>query len=141
MSYTFSVCASCEAVNRVDSEKAIKQTPTCGKCGNKLPIHSLVSEVSANGLRKLLAKADKPVIADFWASWCGPCKAYAPKFSAAALNLRDAVFVKLNTEVFPALSNDLGIRGVPTTVVFKNGREYRRQSGVIPENAIPQLLK
>lgn len=140
MPYTYSVCSSCESVNRVDSDKSLTKTPACGKCGSSLPIESLVTEVSATGLRKLLAKSDKPVIADFWAAWCGPCKVYAPQFKEAARKYTDAVFVKVNTEIYPALSNDFGIRGIPTTIAFKEGREYRRQSGVIPEDSIPQLL-
>ncbi len=141
MSNTYSVCASCESINRVDTDRALAKVPTCGKCGKDLPMHSLVSEVSAAGLKKLLAKADRPVIVDFWASWCGPCRSYAPQFEAASKSLRDAVFVKVDTEKNQALASELGIRGIPTTIVFKNGKEYRRESGVIPEAAIPSLVR
>lgn len=141
MSHTFSVCSNCEGLNKVDSDRALAKTPTCGKCGTSLPMHGLVSDVTAAGFAKLLAKSDQPVIADFWASWCGPCKMYGPNFEAASKTNKDAVFVKINTETEQNLSAQLAVRGIPTTIVFKNGKEFRRQPGVIPEAAIPQLLK
>lgn len=140
MAHTFSVCTQCESLNKVDSQKALHKTPSCGKCGQALPMHGLVSDVSAAGFKKLLAKSDRPVIADFWASWCGPCRAYGPQFEEASKHVQDAVFVKINTETEQQLSAQLGVRGIPTTIVFKNGKEVRRQPGVIPESAIPQLL-
>jgi thioredoxin 2 len=103
-------------------------------------MHGLVSEVSSQGLKKLIEKSDQPVIVDFWASWCGPCRSYGPQFEEASKALQNAVFVKVDTEADPGLAEDLGIRGIPTTIVFKNGRELRRQSGVIPARAFPQFL-
>lgn len=103
-------------------------------------MHGLVSEITEAGFRKLLAKSDLPVIADFWASWCGPCRAYGPQFEAASKHVQNAVFVKINTETEQHLSAQLGVRGIPTTIVFKQGKEVRRQPGVIPEAAIAQLL-
>lgn len=141
MSSTLSVCMNCEAINRVDTERAAEKAPTCGKCGRDLPLHGLASDVSASGLRKLIAKADRPVIVDFWASWCGPCKTYSPAFERASTQLHDAIFVKVDTEKYPELSSELGIRGIPTTIVYLEGREVRRQSGVIPEEMIPQLYR
>lgn len=140
MAHTFSVCKKCESVNKVDSDRALAKAPTCGKCGESLPMHGLVTEVSSAGLQKLIAKSDLPIVADFWASWCGPCRSYAPQFEQASLKNKSAVFVKIDTEANPAVSQQLGIRGIPTTIFFKNGREQKRQSGVIPEAAIGQLL-
>ncbi|HVK62611.1 MAG TPA: thioredoxin [Bdellovibrionales bacterium] len=141
MEDTLSVCPQCEAINRVNAVQAKSKAPTCGKCGTELRLHGLASDVSASGLKKLIAKSDRPVIVDFWASWCGPCKMYSPTFERASLNIHDAVFVKVDTEKYPELSNELGIRGIPTTIVYRDGREFRRESGVIPEEMIPQLLR
>lgn len=140
MAHTFSVCKKCESINKIDSDRALAKGPACGKCGETLPMHGLISEVSSEGLQKLIAKSDQPIVADFWASWCGPCRAYAPKFEAASLQNRNAVFVKVDTEANPNVSQQLGIRGIPTTIVFKNGREHKRESGALPEAMIAQLL-
>jgi thioredoxin 2 len=140
MATTLSVCSKCKAINRIETSKALEGKATCGKCGTPFHLHSLVSDVSGEDLKRLLAKADKPVIVDFWASWCGPCKMYGPVFERASVENQNAIFLKIDTEANPALSAELGIRGIPTTIVFKNGREARRESGVIPQQMIRQLF-
>ena len=138
---TLSICPKCDSLNRVDSREALEKTPTCGKCKSPLPMHSLVSEVSENGLKRILSKADQPVIVDFWASWCGPCKSYGPVFERASKENTNAIFLKVNTEESPRLSSELGIRGIPTTIVFKNGKEALRQPGALPQEMISQMLR
>lgn len=140
MATTLTICPKCNSMNRIETDKRDK-TPTCGKCGAALDLHGLVSEVTADGFRRILAKADKPVIVDFSATWCGPCKMYAPIFERASTENTGAIFLKIDTDRNPQLSDELGIRGVPTTVLFRQGKEAKRESGVLPEPMISQLLR
>ena len=135
-----SVCPKCDSINNVDIEAALKKTPVCGKCGETLKMHSLVSEISGKNLSRLIAKTDKPVIVDFWASWCGPCKVYGPQFEKASKENKDAIFLKVNTEENQQISQQLNIRGIPATVVFKNGKEIRREAGAMSSDQIRNLL-
>lgn len=138
MSYTFSACKNCHAVNKIQTEKASKAV--CGKCQSPLPFHGLVSDVNAADFQKILNASDKPVVVDFWASWCGPCKQYGPEFEKASLKSQSAVFLKINTETEADLSARLGIRGIPCTIVFKDGQEVRRQPGAMSSDQVVAFL-
>lgn len=131
MSVTFSVCRQCQGVNKVERERALKGEAICGKCHAQLPMHGLVTEVDTAGMQKIVRLSDKPVIVDFWASWCGPCKMYGPEFEKASTQTDAAVFLKVNTETEQALSAQLGIRGIPCTIIFKDGKELKRQAGAM----------
>lgn len=140
MSHSMSACPKCHAVNRVVREKALKNEAICGKCQSQLNLHGLVSNVTTESFWKIIKKSDLPVIVDFWASWCGPCQTYGPEFQRASIEISNAVFLKVNTETEQQLSHQLGIRGIPCTIVFKHGKEAKRQSGVMNSHQIKDLL-
>jgi thioredoxin 2 len=140
MNTTFCECNSCGTVNKIAATKALAQTPVCGKCGAELRLHALVSEVSGKGLKKILNNSNQPVVVDFWASWCGPCRIYTPEFEKASKEASNITFLKVNTEIEQDLSAQLGIRGIPCTILFKNGVEIRRQSGVMNSAQIQQFI-
>jgi len=130
---TYTVCSQCHSINKIDISKIEKAEGQCGKCKTKIPFHGLVSETDENGLFKLIEKSDLPIVVDFWAPWCGPCRAFAPTFETASQNAKGKmVFIKVNTEQHQNISARLGIRGIPTLIIFKNGKEIARESGAFP---------
>lgn len=141
MSYTYSVCKACNALNKLGRSTDAKKMPICGKCKTALPLTALVTEVNQQGFEKLLHQNDKPVVVDFWASWCGPCQAYGPEFAQCSLQSDQAVFIKVNTETDQRLSARLGIRGIPCTIIFHQGKEVARRSGAMSANELKQWIQ
>ena len=136
---TLIVCPSCEKLNRLASEKTTSSKPICGNCKTELPLHDGIQDVNGAGLAKLVRSANVPVVVDFWAEWCGPCKIFSPTFKSAAHELAgQMIFAKLNTELHSASAQTFQIRGIPTLIVFKNGVEVDRQSGAMP---LPMLIE
>ncbi|ASP20351.1 thioredoxin-2 [Antarctobacter heliothermus] len=128
-------CLDCGQVNRVPAEK-LASGPKCGTCGARL-MPGKAMEVDAATLAKAARTDDVPLVVDFWAPWCGPCRSMAPEFGKAASLLgTEARLVKLNTEDFPQIGAQHGIRGIPTMVAFAGGREAKRQSGAMPAGQI-----
>jgi thioredoxin 2 len=124
------VCSQCNAANRVPSERA-GDDPVCGKCGAPLLAGAPIA-LDETRFERFVARSELPVVVDFWAAWCGPCRAMAPQFEQAARQLKgQAVFAKVDSDANPTLSSRLQIRSIPTMVMFRNGAEVKRQSGAL----------
>jgi len=124
------VCPACNAINRIPLDK-LSAAPKCGKCHQPLFQQQPVTLTSAN-FQQHLNHNDIPLVVDFWAPWCGPCKMMAPAFAQAAGELEPLVrLAKLNTEDEQIIGGQLNIRSIPTMVIFQNGREVARQSGAM----------
>lgn len=133
MGFLFVPCQNCGKLNRIPTETSTAKEPICGHCKSTLPLHFGIAEVNEAGLQTLVKKSPLPVICDFWAPWCGPCKAFAPVFQQAAQRLAPKVsFAKLNTEEHQRASATYSVRGIPTLVLFQNGVEKARLSGAMP---------
>ena len=142
MNKFLTACPHCHSLNNIEINKALEKSPICGKCKKEIHLHGLAAEVTGDDLKRIIKKSDKPIIVDFWADWCGPCKMYAPEFEKASKNYSSqAVFLKIDTMKEPAISQQFGIKGIPATIVFKNGQEYKRQSGALQSDSIINLIK
>lgn len=134
------VCPTCMTLNRVPSGKLSDQ-PKCGKCKNLLITGQPVIANEQN-FSRLISKSDLPVVVDFWAPWCGPCKGFAPTFSAVAAEMATQMsFVKLDTEENPQTSAQFQIRSIPTLMIFHKGKEVARLSGALPKPQFVQWLQ
>lgn len=124
------VCPHCDSINRLPATRPASEGK-CGKCHRPL-FESHPLAVDGARLARHIQRNDIDVLVDFWAQWCGPCKMMAPVFEQAAQQLEPAVrLLKLDTDRNPDAATQYGIRGIPTLILFRGGRELARQSGAM----------
>ena len=131
-------CPSCGQRNRVPAEKLDAQ-PKCGACKAAMQVAQPVNVRSAEEFDELLWKSPLPILTDFWAAWCGPCKMVAPELEKLARDKAGQVVVaKVDTDALPEVAGRYQITGIPTMILFQQGREAQRVSGAMPAAAIAQ---
>ncbi len=134
-------CPSCGKTNRLPFS-ALDKTTRCGQCRTPLPAPDSPIEVpSAEAFDALVRGASLPVVVDFWAPWCGPCRMVAPEIEKVARAAAGEILVvKVNTEALPELGDRYGIRSIPTMAVFLDGREVTRSAGARPASDIQAFI-
>jgi len=133
------ICKYCLSVNNIPQKESYKKA-NCGKCKKSL-LDTEPLELTSSTFDEVVVNSDIPVIIDFWAPWCGPCKMMAPTFEKSAKNFPlKVLFTKVNTENEQELGARFSIRSIPTLMIFKNGKEVHRVSGALDETNLNRLV-
>lgn len=133
-------CQFCETWNRIDAARAADR-PKCGKCGKPMLLDRPVP-LNDESFARTIEGSEVPVLVDFYADWCGPCKSMAPAVDEIAATYQGrALVAKLDTDRAQQTASSFNIRGIPTTIVFKGGREFARQTGAMPKPMLQKLLE
>ena len=133
-------CAQCGALNRAKQSDDGRR-PICGKCKKALDLSGAPQNVSGTELAKAVKSSPVPILVDFWAPWCGPCRMVAPTLEAIGRERSgDLLVLKVNSDEHPQASSQHGVRGIPTMVLFRGGREVSRQTGALPRPALEGWL-
>jgi thioredoxin 2 len=132
-------CQFCNTWNRIEADKVV-DGPKCGKCAKPILLERPVP-LTDETFARTVNESDLPVAVDFYADWCGPCRMMAPAVDALAAHLQGKALIgKLNTDHSSRTASGFNIRGIPTTIVFKGGKEVARQSGALPLEGLKQLI-
>ena len=132
-------CQFCDTWNRIDASK-VTAGPKCGKCAKPILLERPIT-LTDETFSRTINETDLPVAVDFYADWCGPCRMMAPAVDALAAHLQGkALITKLNTDDSQRTASGFNIRGIPTTIVFKGGKEVARQSGALPLEGLKHLV-